>query len=162
MSAVAVRTVRDGKNVLRFHAEVLGDGTSERLGVPRWSELTVYRLGDRQYLVSKVGRSTLAHRPECSHANPRRMLAYAVARDEALVRRTACPECQPAVDNTMDPHTLLEATRYTVLQAHSPEQLIEVLVEGRTVLPEIVQDVMRQVCKSDTEVAQLWALEARS
>jgi len=161
MSAVAVRTVRDGKHVLRFHAEVLGAGTSERLGVPRWSELTVYRLGDRQYLVSRVGRSTVAHRPDCTHAR-RWMLAYGVAREEALVRRTACPECQPAVDNTMDPQTLLETTLYTVLQAHSPEQLLEVLLEGRTPVPQIVQDVVRQVCKSDTEVAQLWALEARS
>ena len=116
----------------------------------------VYGLGDQQYVVAKIGRSTLVHRPECIKANPRTMLPYAEARKEALVRRTACPECLPAVDHSMDPHTLLEATRYTKLQARGAQQLIDILLGGRADPAEIIQEVLRQVCKNDVDVADIY------
>lgn len=153
---MGMRTVRDGKRVLRFTAQVVGSVTSSRPGVPRWSELAVYRLQPGQYLVSKVGRSTVAHLPSCAHANPRRMKSYIEAGEEGAVHRTACPECHPAVGDDMDPHTLLEASRHTVLQAHSAEGLVELLSENRPVLPEIVAELLKQVSKNDTAVAELF------
>lgn len=150
------RVVRDGKRVLRFNAEVIGATTSKRPGAPRWSELVVYRLRPGQYLVAKVGRSTMAHLPSCRHANPRRMRPYVEAAEEGLVHRTPCPECQPECGDGMDPQTLLEPSRFTVLQAHSAESLVAVLAEGRDTLPEIVSEVLKQASKHDRAVADLY------
>jgi hypothetical protein len=153
---VLPRVVQDGKRVLKFNAAVIGAATSERPGAPRWSELTIYRLPGGVYLVAKVGRSTVAHTPTCEHANPRRMRTFMEAQDEGLVHRMPCPECRPAVGDAMDPQTLLEPSRYTVLQAQSPESLVEVLCEGRDTLPEIVAEVLRQASKNDGAVAALY------
>lgn len=151
-----MRIARDGKHVLQFTAAVIGAATSSRPGVQRWSELALYRLAPGQYLVAKVGRSTVAHRPDCRHANPRRMVTYLEAGEEGAVRRSQCPECRPNVGNDMDPHTLLEASRYTVLQAHSAEGLVDMLTEGRHVLPEIVSEVLKQASKYDREIAGIY------
>lgn len=156
MTELLPRTVRDGKRVLRFNAEVIGAATSARPGAARWSELVIYRLQPSQYLVSKVGRSTVAHRPTCAHANPRRMRRYVEAAEEGLVHRNPCPECQPEVGDAMDPQTLLEPSRFTVLQAHSAVALVAMLTEGRDALPEIVSEVLKQASKCDKVVADLY------
>ena len=55
----------DRGRILEFNAAVLAAGTSRRPGVPRWSELTVYLVSDGSYLISRVGRSTIAHAEGC-------------------------------------------------------------------------------------------------
>lgn len=147
---MTLRTVRDGPRVFRFQADVLAAASSHRPGVLRWSEIVIYRLADGQYVISKVGRSVVAHRPECHRVYPD-MPTWLEAGEEAQVHRTGCLECQPEVGNRMDPQTVLEAQRYTVLRARSPEELQAVLVgrrEGQ--FPRLIRDVLAQVEAKDS------------
>lgn len=153
------RTVRHGAQVLRFQGALLGAASSTRPGAARWSELTVYRLANGNYIIAKVGRSTVAHLESCRRADADRMVRWIEAGEEGRVRRVPCPECQPEVGDRMDPLTLLETSRYTVLQAHNPEDLYQALrgtraTEGRP--PVVVSEVLRQVANHDPVYAA-WA-----
>lgn len=135
--------------MLRFEADVLATATSQRAGAPRWSELIVYRLTQsKQYVVWKIGRSLVAHRPDCSRVYPE-MPTWLEAGEEAQVHRVPCLECLPEVGDHMDPQTVLEATRYTVLRARDPEQLYQALL-NRTQRPTaLVEHVVSQVRMND-------------
>jgi hypothetical protein len=158
---MTVRTVRDGARILRFDADVLATATSCRPGAPRWSELVVYRLTrSKEYVVWKVGRSLVAHRPECHRVYPE-MPTWLEAGEEAQVHRVPCLECQPEVGNEMDPQTVLEATRYTVLRARDPEQLYRVLF-NRTQRPtQLVTEVIDQVRTHDDAFATWLTVTSR-
>lgn len=163
MSEVGLRTVRDGNRVLRFHASVLGAGTSQRGSIPRWAELVVYRLPDGTYLVAKISRSTLAHRPSCLRVN-RRMVSWrrakADAAGEELVPRVPCLECQPDLRHGISPDTMLETSIHQVLAATNAESAVEALRDPRSPaalpLSRLVRDVLAQCAQSDVDFAR-WA-----
>ncbi len=156
--------MRSGDRILEFPAAVIGTATSGRPGVARWTELTVYRLPSGHYVVSKVGRSTIAHRPDCWRVNPRKMRTWLEAGDEGKVRRVPCLECGPAVGDQMDPQTFLECTRYTVLQARDPESLAKTLLQGRpgdapqpvSQLTGVTAEIIRQVRAHDSAFETWW------
>lgn len=142
---------------------MLATATSERAGVQRWTELVVYRLRDGSYILSKVGRTTIAHRPECERVT-RWMVTWLEAGEEAKVHRYPCVECMPVVGDGMDPHTVLEATRYTALWAHSPDELVSLLLQGRPGQPEqhpghlngVVARIVDQLVDVDPPFAGQW------
>lgn len=159
---VRLRQVRDGEHDIQFHAAVLAAATTERPGAPRWTELTVYRLplGEEvdqprgMYVVSKVGRSTVAHAPTCPHA--RRHQMDEVGTGPWPGERTPCLTCQPNV-LVLESDTLLERTRCHVLRARGPADLAKVLLQGRpgdpapVALTGIVAETIRQVRLSDPD-----------
>lgn len=148
-----LRTVRDGQVLLRFEADVIASATSQRPGISRWSELAVYRLPSNRYVIWKIGRSVLAHRPECPRVG-KGMVTWLEAGEEARVHREPCLECSPTVGDDMDPHTVLEATRYTVLRARDPQNLLDVLTNSSHGKPApIVSDVLKQVIEHDEKFA---------
>jgi hypothetical protein len=152
MGEVALRQVRHGSRVLRFYAAVIGAATSQRGAIPRWSELVVYRLADGSYLISKIGRSTVAHRPDCLRVN-HRMVPWSHAADsgEDLVPRVACRDCQPDLHPPLDPGLRLEVTRYRATPLPDAESTARALTESRAVLlmPQIVRDVLVQCAQAD-------------
>lgn len=123
----------------------------------------VYGLRDRSYILSKVGRTTIAHRPECGRVT-RWMVSWSDAGEEARVHRHPCIECRPVVGDGMDPHTILEATRYTALWVHSPPELVAVLLQGRPGQPDqtplhlsaIVSRIVARLIKVDQPFAGEW------
>lgn len=159
---VLLRQVRDGDVDLQFHAAVLSATTTARPGAPRWTELTVYRLplGDEDnqprgmYVVSKVGRSTVAHAADCPHA--RRHQMDEVGRGPWPGERFPCLTCQPNV-LVFQPDTLLERTRHRVLRARTPADLAKVLMQGRpgdptpVALTGIVAETIHQVRLADPD-----------
>lgn len=159
---VLLRQIHDGSHVLQFHAAVLAAATTARPGAARWTELTVYRLplGDETeeprggYVVSKVGRSLVAHLPTCSTARRHRM--ELVSEVDYPGERVPCLTCQPNV-LALEPTTLLETTRYLVLRARTPADLAKVLMQGRpndplpVTLTGIVAETIRQVRQADPD-----------
>lgn len=135
-SPILLRQVRNGEQMLSFRAAVLGAATTERPGAARWTELTVYRLPRTPtedpatgiYVMSKVGRSTVAHRAECAKVDARRMLPVREVSLEDLALRSSCLACQPEAFFDV---AWMERTRYTVLQARTPADLAKVLLQGR-------------------------------
>jgi hypothetical protein len=163
---VLLRQVQDGKQSLRFKAAVLAAATTERPGAARWTELTVYRtpLADEEYeprgmyVVAKVGRSVVAHRPGCEKVHNR--LSYDAVRNVSpshLSYQVPCLTCQPEMA-VLAPDTVLERTRHLVLQARTPADLQKVLLQGRPgSIPAdappvgIVAEIIRQVRRADTD-----------
>lgn len=141
---MTIRTVRNGREILRFEAEVIAAATSQRPGVTRWSELVIYQLPSKQYVISKIGRSVLAHRPDCLYVTDA-MVPWVEAEEEAQVHRYPCLTCNPLVGDQMDPQTLLEPSRYTVLRARDEEELREVLIQGRERLPGIIRKLIQKL-----------------
>jgi hypothetical protein len=157
MGEVALRIVRDGSRTLRFPAAVLGAATSQRGSVPRWSELVVYRLTDGTYLISKIGRSTVAHRPDCLRVN-HRMIRWdqAAGTGEELTQRVPCLDCLPDLAHGISPDTVLEVGRYRAIVAPTAERAAQSLSGDRAALlmPQIVRDVLAQCAQSDEAFAR--------
>lgn len=139
-----MRTVRDSNRVMRFEADVIASATSHRPGVPRWSELVLYRLASGSYVIWKIGRSAVAHTPDCYLVKPS-MPCYLEAGEEARIHRMPCLECLPEVGDGMDPQTILETTRYTVLQARDADDVRRILMRGNTSQPVIIQKILSQL-----------------
>lgn len=157
MGEVALRIVRDGTRTLRFLAAVLGSATSRRGSIPRWSELVVYKLTDGTYLISKIGRSTVAHRPTCLRVN-HRMITWgsAPAHGEDMVPRVACPDCRPDLSHGIAADTMLEVTRYRAILSQDAESAAQSLQGDRAALlmPQIVCAVLAQCAQSDEAFAR--------
>lgn len=143
--------VRDGNRVLRFIGWQLAAVSSTRPGVQRWSELSIYRTASGDYLLEKIGRSSVAHDPDCRFVT-HRMPSWLEAREEGKHRRTACTECRPTVGDEMDPHTRLEVQRYTVRIASTLDALVDMLVDGRDALPVLVSTLISQARVADKSV----------
>lgn len=135
---------------------MLAAATSRRPGHPRWTELTVYQLKNQAYMVSRVGRSQIAHSPDCPRVT-RRMVPYLEAREEARIHRVPCLECNPRVGDAMDPQTLLEPSRYTALQSPDPAGLYEVLAEGSgNRIVGMTLGVLTQLVEADPVFRSWW------
>ena len=137
--------VRDGRRRLKFEAKVVASATSQRPGAVRWTELAIYAL-ENEWIISKVGRSMVAHRPECPRVNwymPR----WLDAGEEAVIRRMPCVECRPVTGDEMDPHTRLEVQRYRAWVLRSPEEVVLSVTEARPVdrLPRLAAEVLSQL-----------------
>lgn len=153
MGEVGLRQVRNGARILRFRAAVLGAATSRRGSIPRWSELVVYKLADGSYLISKIGRSTVAHRPGCLRVN-HRMVPWSRAADygEETIERVPCPDCRPDLHPPLDPDLRLEITRYRAVAAPNAETAAQSLIGDRAALlvPQLVRDVLAQCAQEDS------------
>lgn len=160
-TSVLLRQARDGEHDLKFMAAVLSATTTARPGAPRWTELTVYRLplaGETAeprggYVVSKVGRSLVAHRAYSECARGRNLEPIDVG-PRSYVERVPCLSCRP---NLSDPTTVAEITRCQVLQARTPADLIQVLLRGRPGSPAavsitgIIAETITQVRRADAD-----------
>lgn len=148
MSTVAYSQLRlrDGRRIYAFPGEEIAASSSERAGVQRWSELSVYCSGSGEFFLQKVGRTTVAHKPECRFVD-HRMPSWLEAKEEAVVHRTPCTECQPPVGDQMDPHTRLEPQRYTLYRSPDLDGILAVLTAGHNgpQLPSVVARLINQV-----------------
>jgi hypothetical protein len=163
---VLVRQARDGDQVIRFRAAVLAAATTARPGSVRWTEETVYRIPKASeeppaggYVVAKVGRSQVAHRPTCRLANPRRMSTWARSQDEPPEERMPCMECRPNLDPPIT-GVLLERTRYQLLQARDPASLAAILLPkgpAMTWMTGMTKQLSEQVRRADAEFDSWWA-----
>lgn len=165
---VLVRSARDGEQVIRFKAAVLGAATTARPGAVRWTEKTVYRLPKASeepprggYVVAEVGRSQVAHLPTCRLANRRRMSTWVRLQDEPMHDRMPCMECRPRLD-PLDPGVLLERTRYQLLQARDAAALVAVLLPKgpeMTWMTGMTKQLVKQLRLADPEFDNWWTAQ---
>lgn len=163
---MTLHRVRNGRHILEFHGDVLAVASSERPGEPRWSELVIYGISQGCYVRSKIGYSLVAHRPECRRVTPV-MSSWIDLEDavESRADRVPCVECQPATGQGMDPHTVVEATRYSAVTARSAEHLAKLLLEtpGNKTSDRpsrLVARVAEQLASKDPAFAAQWSLIA--
>lgn len=148
--------IRNGNHIYAFQARVLAAATSRRPGHPRWTELVIYQLKNGTYMVSRIGRSQIAHDPGCNRVTSK-MVPYLEAGEEARIHRVPCPECFPRVGDAMDPQTVLEASRFTALQAPDPSGLYDVLAAGSgNRIVGMTLDLITQLVASDPVFRSWW------
>lgn len=152
----APQIVRDGPRRLKFVGKAIAHVSSARERSPRWSEITIYTLPSGSYVCSKIGASTVAHRPTCAKVS-REMIPWIELADseESKVARTPCGACQPVVA-PLDPHTLVEVTRYFGRAAASPGELLQLLVRYVSPdqpIPRLVQRVIEEAAAVDQSFA---------
>jgi hypothetical protein len=159
MADASLHAVRDGARLLQFRGVVLGSATSQRGSLPRWSELVVYRLVDGNYLISKVARSTVAHRPTCLRVR-RWMVRWEDAQGtgEGRVNRVPCADCWPPLQPPWDPDLRLEVTHFHAISATDAESAVLAMrspkADTTLSVPQIVRDVLAQCAQSDPNFAR--------
>lgn len=97
------------------------------------------------------------------------MRSWLEAGEEGKVRRVPCLECQPAVGDAMDPHTMLECSVHRVLQAWSPATLAQILLAGvgrrggqdPRHLQGMTAEIVRQVSAADQNFRVWWQTNYR-
>jgi hypothetical protein len=85
--------VRDESRTLKFDGALLSFATSYRPGSDRWVEFSLYRTTGGQYVLSRVGETTVYHVPSCVivRRNNLRGTPRAAMRPDAA----PCVECHP-------------------------------------------------------------------
>lgn len=132
--AVLTRIAYDGSRRVEFRGEVLAAATTQRPGIGRWTEMTVYRThritdsgGHGIYVVAKVGRSIMAHKRTCLTTNTRHLPAYVAGPGQG--RRMGCLDCSPQLDPPAG-DVVVEVDRNRLYQADSQLALFRVLFPG--------------------------------
>lgn len=138
----ARRRVLDHGRILEFDAAVLASGTSRRPGVPRWSELVVYRVSDGSYLISRVGRSTVAHQEGCGSITWRTPRWLDATPEEQQVSRVPCLRCRPRIGpGGIDPTLFVEPDWTVVMLPQDADAIIGILLESPTGRPRSPEEV---------------------
>ena len=140
----------NGRN-FRFDGVLLGASSSQKPGVNRWVEFALHRSGGGSYVLSRVGRSSFFHRPDCA----------VVSRNELRIDvvppgGVPCELCRPdPEDGALCP----EMPRYWAAMFTDPGALIRALEQngdsGRYVT-NVAARLVETAAVRDRELAEAW------
>jgi hypothetical protein len=140
----------NGRN-FRFDGVLLGSSSSQKPNGNRWVEFLLYKSDGGSYILSRVGRSSLYHRPECA----------VVARNDLRIDRVPaggvpCDMCRPDVsDGALCP----ERPRHWAAMFADPGSLIHALERdgdsGRYVT-NVAARLVEMAAVRDKEIAEAW------
>lgn len=153
--------VRDSSRLITFDGDLLGFASSEREGVPRWTEMSVYLTDGGSYVLEKVGRSIMCHMPECPEINdglPRFQEQH--PGEDPDYGFEFHDDCVPEVYDFT--RLLIEENRYWATITKKPEEILEALErrrDGIRTLPRIGMDLLEQVTGSHPEFGEFWRTE---
>lgn len=118
--------VRDGHRILQFEGEKIGFSTSKRHDSVRWIEFSLYRTEEnRQYVLSRIGFSTLYHLPDCEIAE--RSHLDESSREEVESSDRPCQECRPHLSDF--PFVSFEREKHWARVYPTPAGVIEGLMK---------------------------------
>lgn len=149
--------VRDGSRLITFDGSRLGFVSSERPGVARWTEMTVYLTEGDSYVLEKVGRSLVCHMPECNEIRDLPRFQEQHPGDDPDNGYVFHEDCVPEeYDFT---RLLIEENRYWATITKRPEEILEALErrrDGIRTLPRIGMELLEQVTQSHPEFGTFW------
>lgn len=152
--------VRDGSRLITFDGEKLGFSSSERDGVPRWTEMTVYLTDGGSYVLEKVGRSLVCHMPGCNEIDQLPRFQEQHPGDDPDNGYVFHEECVP---ETYDfTRLLIEENRYWALVTKEPKEILEALErrrDGIRTLPRIGMELLEQVSGTHPDFGDFWRTE---
>ena len=94
--------VHNGRDqTIRFDGEVLAFASTYAPGRGRWTEVVIYRSTTGEYIVSKIGRSTVVHLQDSSC---RRSYMQTIGRDDLLSTHSPCRKCNPDLGSALNIH----------------------------------------------------------
>lgn len=158
MDDTMTHQVRDGQRLITFEGVLLGEVTSRRPGVARWTEMYAYRTDGGAYVLEKVGLSTVCHMPGCVEMKPG-LPRFQTEHpgedpDHGFVFHEDCvPE---EYDFT---RLLVEQTRYWAKITKDPAEILAALErrrDGVVTLPRIGSELLALVSAADPEFGDFW------
>ncbi len=154
--------VRDGSRLLTFEGARLGTVTSKRDGVPRWTEMSVFKTVGGQYVLEKVGRSVVTHMPGCPEIlNPPLPRFQTEFPGEDPDEGFEFHECVPEEYNF--PQLLVENQRYWATISSEPSEIVDALYRrrdgGTRQLPRISIILLEEVTATDPDFGDDWRVE---
>lgn len=140
-------TVRDRNRVLEFDGELLGQSSSRAENSLRWVEFSIYRTSGREYVLSRIGHSSIYHGLECALLQSNAIPPIALPDADAV----PCPICRPD-SNDRQPFRP-ETPRYFARVYESPSRLVGDLyresADGKRYLTHVARDALEAACHAD-------------
>jgi hypothetical protein len=139
--------VRDRDRILEFDGELLGESSSRNGTSLRWVEFRIYKTFGHEYVLSRVGHSSIYHALECELLQRNAIPPIALPAMDSV----PCPACQPNVNNNQPFRP--ETPRYFARVYESPDKLVGDLYRtspsGDRYLTRVARTVLDAACSSD-------------
>jgi hypothetical protein len=153
-------TVTDADGNVTFTGDLLGHASSKPAwgdDALRWTEISIYKTQGGQYVVHKVGRTTVYHLPDATCAKKATVLETKVVEksiDDGVLQ--PCPLCQP--DEVETRETAVELDRNSVAVSTSAVGCVESCKthnrnEGTVFLTRVARTALVAASVSDREIA---------
>lgn len=151
--------VKDGVRTFKFDGVLLSFSTSHRTGAKRWVEFSLYRTAGHQYVLSRVGETTLYHLPNCVIAH--RNGLHPTPRAALRVDSTPCDVCH-ADDRDTD-EIMQEVPRYWAQVCETADAVVDSLYRydeaGSRYLTGVAKRLLEEAGDVDSEVDTAYRTE---
>lgn len=152
--------VRDGLRLITFEGDLLGQSSSRRPGVSRWTEMSLFLTEGGSYVLEKVGRSVMCHDPRCTEIKD---LPRFQAEHPGKDPDTDGFDYHDCVPDEYDFTSLLvEENRYWSLVTQDPHAVVKALQrwrDGVSILPRISRALLEEVSITYPEFDDYWQVE---
>lgn len=154
-----MHVVRDGQRELEFDGTLLSSSSSRRPGSQRWVEFDLFRTIGGQYVLSRVGRSTCFHRPDCAVVSRNRN-SDLQSPSSLEQGSTACRECRPSAhDELVAP----EQPRYWAQVSETPSGVVSSLYkydeDGTRYLTHVAKRLLADAASQDEHIRSIFFRE---
>jgi hypothetical protein len=154
-----VYEVKDGERTFKFDGVLLSFSTSHRTGVKRWVEFSLYRTTGRQYVLSRVGETTLYHAPSCVIA--RRNGLHPTPRAALRIGSSPCDVCHADSEDTEE--IMQEVPRYWAQVCETADAVVDSLYRydeaGSRYLTGVARRLLEEASDADTSVYDAYRVE---
>lgn len=152
--------VMDGGRRLFFKGTQIAYLSSERPGVSRWTDISIFVTTSKQFIVNKIGVSAVAHLMTCpSIANKTLPTPFTTHGTEiSIEERDPCPICMPDIAFQLenDPASLrIERDRHWTGVSSNAAGLIEsmyVTRNGTRNLPSLAAGTLEIAAKNNSDI----------
>lgn len=151
--------VQDGSRTLRFDGALLGFSTSYRPGSHRWVEFSLYRTAGGQYVLSRVGETTLYHTGDCeiAHRNGLRSTPRAALKTSS----SPCTVCRPELSE--DDDIMQEVPRHWAQVSDTADGIVDSLYRydeaGSRYLTTVARRLLEEASSVDPVLDEAYRIE---
>lgn len=159
--------VKDDKRILQFEGVHIAHASSQRRGVSdRWVEFDLFRTTGGNYILGRVGRTTLYHGPDCRVTKESRIKAAPVAILTTEMR--PCEVCRPEqrlLSSDQDASELIypEQPRYWASVCDSAVSVVDSLYQfgedGTRYLTMVARRLLEAASEQDLDIDQAYRIE---
>ena len=136
----------DGRMV-QFTGTMLSTASSQRPDALRWTEITIYRTQAGKYVVHKVGRTVVFHRPN------EKCTSGVDGRPYMTDQHLPCPKCKP---DRGDNRVMTETDRHTVHITETADGVVECAHtqddDGTTYLTRPARSALERASEQDPAI----------
>lgn len=152
--------VRDGNRTLEFDGKLLSESSSRKPDSLRWVEFKLYRTTSGNYIISRIGHSTLYHNGVCD-VTKRNSIKPELRSDAIENSYIPCEICRPDLDN--DPEVFPERPRYWALVTDTPNGAIDALYkyddQDARYLTNVARTLIERAQHVDKEIYKAYNVE---